>query len=175
MAKIDPAPIQTIILDAGPVIHLDELGCLSLLRDFQNLLVPDAVWAEVERHRPTALRNTDVHLVKSPPQKSAPALLALCEAFNLDTGEREALSLCSRHPQSILLTDDAAVRLAAKASGIRAYGTLGMVIRAIREKRLTPAEVITLLDQVPTRSTLFIRKSLLREIIEKVKNECGLD
>jgi hypothetical protein len=49
-----------------------------------------------------------------------------------------------------------------------------MVIRAIRKKQLTPAEVIALLEQVPTRSTLFIRKSLLREIIEKVKNEFGL-
>ena len=41
MAKIDPATVQTIILDAGPLIHLDELGCLSLLLDFQNILVSD--------------------------------------------------------------------------------------------------------------------------------------
>ncbi len=175
MAKIDPATVQTVILDAGPLIHLDELGCLSLLRSFQKILVPAAVWAEVDRHRPSALRNNTVRFTKSPPPDSSPALIALCEAFNLDTGEREALSVCFQEPQSILLTDDAAVRLAAKASGIRAYGTLGIVVRAIRRKLLTPAEVISLLEQVPAQSTLFIRKSLLREIIEKVKNEFGLD
>ena len=104
----------------------------------------------------------------------AAALYALCEAFNLDRGEREAISLCSHHSQLILFTDDAAVRLAAKASGIRAYGTLGVLIRAIRRRQLSPADVVRLLEQIPARSTLFIRKSLLREIIEKIKGEHGI-
>jgi hypothetical protein len=31
-----------VICDAGPLIHLDELGCLDLLADFRDVLVPDA-------------------------------------------------------------------------------------------------------------------------------------
>ncbi len=34
------------ICDAGPLIHLDELGCLHLLTDFR-VWVPEAVWKEV--------------------------------------------------------------------------------------------------------------------------------
>jgi hypothetical protein len=34
---------SSLISDAGPLIHLEELGCLDLLRDFPEVLVPDAV------------------------------------------------------------------------------------------------------------------------------------
>ncbi|HAR46390.1 MAG TPA: hypothetical protein DCS42_03585 [Nitrospiraceae bacterium] len=70
---------------------------------------------------------------------------------------------------AILFTDDAAVRLAAKAAGVRAYGTLGILIRAIRQRQRTPAEVIRMLEQIPSQTTLFIRKSLLQKIIEEVR------
>jgi hypothetical protein len=35
----------------GPLIHLDELGCLDLLEGFGRVLVPRRVWEEVGRHR----------------------------------------------------------------------------------------------------------------------------
>jgi hypothetical protein len=43
-----------MVCDTGPIIHLDELSSLDLLADF-TVLVPDIVWQEVTRHRPTAL------------------------------------------------------------------------------------------------------------------------
>ena len=36
MGKIKSA--ITVVCDAGPAIHLDELGCLDLLKDFQEVL-----------------------------------------------------------------------------------------------------------------------------------------
>jgi len=35
---------QAVVCDAGPIIHLDELGCLDLLNDFSPLLIPGEVW-----------------------------------------------------------------------------------------------------------------------------------
>ena len=40
------------MLDAGPLIHLDELGGLNLLNDFKVLLVPQAALDEALKHRP---------------------------------------------------------------------------------------------------------------------------
>ena len=54
MAMIDRTPLL-VICDAGPLIHLDEVGCLDLLSDCLEVLVPPRVWQEVERHRPAAL------------------------------------------------------------------------------------------------------------------------
>ena len=40
------------VADAGPLIHLDELGAIALLSVFDRVLVPDVVLSEVLRHRP---------------------------------------------------------------------------------------------------------------------------
>ena len=53
MAEIEAWPVA--ICDAGPLIHLAEIGCLDLLRDFQAVLIPEQVREEVARHRPDAL------------------------------------------------------------------------------------------------------------------------
>ena len=45
-----------VVCDAGPLIHLDELDILFLLTDFEEVLVPRAVWTEVARHRKAAAR-----------------------------------------------------------------------------------------------------------------------
>ncbi len=102
MGKTDDAPARTVILDAGPLIHLDELGGLILLTDFQERIVPAAVWEEVDRHRPSALHSNIISFIKPQPVKISAALQALCEAFNLDAGEREAMSLSEQYPQAIL-------------------------------------------------------------------------
>ena len=39
--------IEAAVTDAGPLIHLAEINCLSLLRLFEHLYVPQAVWAEI--------------------------------------------------------------------------------------------------------------------------------
>ncbi|WP_411726892.1 hypothetical protein [Methyloglobulus sp.] len=61
-----------VIADAGPVIHLDELGCLYLLADFGTVIILETVWMEVQRHRPLALASVgDWLALKSPRQSSS--------------------------------------------------------------------------------------------------------
>jgi hypothetical protein len=44
--------LRLVVLDAGPVIHLDELGCLRLLEGFSEIQIPSVVWDEIRAHRP---------------------------------------------------------------------------------------------------------------------------
>lgn len=173
MEKTDYATVQNVILDAGPVIHLEEINCLPLLTDFKNLMLPDTVWREVEYHRPSVFKHKDINF-----EKVSVALdddiLSVCRLFCLDTGESEAIALCSQYTDSILITDDASARLVAKTLGIRAYGTIGVLLRAIRRKQLTPDEAVRKLKAIPLKSTLFIKRSLLQEIIEEINREYGL-
>ena len=54
------APTEWLVIaDAGPLIHLDELASFDILADFGTVIVPDAVWREVERHRPNALEQLE--------------------------------------------------------------------------------------------------------------------
>ena len=44
--------LNAAVVDAGPLVHLAEVGCLSLLCVFDVWHVPDAVWSEaVEQGR----------------------------------------------------------------------------------------------------------------------------
>ena len=104
-----------VVCDAGPVIHLDEVGCLGLLSDFSRCLVPEAVWVEVERVRPTAMSQSGfiAEKVAVEPADFHDEVAVLSTSLSLHI-EREvaALRLAKSTPHSLLLTDDTAARLA---------------------------------------------------------------
>lgn len=165
MGKIEPV----VIADAGPVIHLDELGCIDLLADFGRVIIPHAVWLEVQRHRPLALAYTGDWLICQSPNQTSPVVKALTPLYSLHIGEQEALHLCAEFGDCLLLTDDTAARQAAKNLGIAIHGTLGVLIRAIRRHCLSKSQVIALLKEIPNRTTLHIRPALLNQVIADVE------
>ena len=159
-----------VVCDAGPIIHLDQLDCLDLLADFRRVVVPQSVWKEIETHRPSALARQDLNLERV--SVDAPAryeLTALFRLYSLDAGEAEALLFMGSHRDWILLTDDAAARMAATQLAYEVHGTIGIVIRAIRRGLRSAADVIALLEAIPDRSSLYIKRSLLREIVLSVR------
>jgi len=157
-----------VIADAGPLIHLDELNSLDVLADFGRIIVPNAVWREVENHRPQALQHNDVNLIRKSVVNFSSQVNALMPLYTLHLGEQEALHLCMEYSRSMLLTDDTAARLASKNIGVAAHGTLGILVRSIRQKSRTKAEVLTLLRAIPKETTLHIRATLLADVIRDV-------
>jgi predicted nucleic acid-binding protein len=165
----------TVVCDAGPIIHLDELGCLDLLSNFQEIFLSDTVWKEISQHRPSALKRTGLSLIRS--RSVVPSnepLLTMCRMFSLDVGEIEALALMEQMPQAMFLTDDAAARLVAEQMAFNVHGTIGILVRSIRRGQMSPKEVLDLLTELPLKTTLFIRHSLLQEILLRIKNEFNL-
>jgi len=169
VAKADPT--GSVVCDAGPLIHLDELGCVDLLSDFQEVLVAEAVWQEVARHRPVVLRRRAVklHLRRSLPEAS-PQLRNLAEALLLDAGEMASLRLMQEVSEGIFLTDDAAARLVGERLGYQVHGTVGVLVRALRQGQRTKRQVLNLLRAIPRRSTLYISRPLLDSVIEELKD-----
>jgi predicted nucleic acid-binding protein len=161
-----------VVCDAGPLIHLDEVDCISLLDDFVEIFVPEQVWQEVVHHRPDALTQTGVKLTKVNVTISSKASFqALVKSLSLDLGEQAALTLMKTYPDAILLTDDAAARLAAVTLGYQVHGTVGILIRAIRRQQKSKEEILTILRDLPNISTLHIKPGLLKEMIDRVEHE----
>ena len=159
-----------VVCDAGPLIHLDEVACLALLNDFDEVVVPEQVWQEVSSHRPAALLNPDFTFRRENVSLSAEALFqALVTSLSLDLGEQAALTLMQSYPDAIFLTDDAAARLAATALVYRVHGSIGILIRAIRRGQKTKEDILAILRGLPVRSTLHIRPTTLRDIITDVE------
>ena len=160
-----------VVCDAGPLIHLDELDALGLLADFAEVLVPDAVWREVKRHRPRALTHPGVTLQRITPMMAVtPELEALAQVFSLHTGEWEALRVALEHRPGLLLTDDTAARLAAGNLRIGTHGTIGILVRAIRRRQRTKEEILAALRSIPSRSSLHLKRSLLESVILEVES-----
>ena len=160
-----------VVSDAGPIIHLDELGALDLLRGFYSVLIPSVVWEEILRHRPgLELSAIPASVIADAPDTGSSQLISIADAFALDIGERTALRLMEIQNNAIFLTDDAAARLAAESLRIRVHGTLGILIRSVRLGYRSRRDTITLLQSLPLRSTLHISRELLDEVIFRVSN-----
>lgn len=169
MAGNEPSRLR-VVCDAGPLIHLHELGCLDLLTDFAAVLVPESVWREVERHRPEALAIREVTLERvSPAQAEPPELETLARLLTLHQGERDALRVARGRKAGLFFTDDTAARLAAGNLGLPAHGTVGLIARAIRRGQRTKGQVLGILRAIPTASTLHLKRSLLDTIIAEVE------
>lgn len=165
---------SSIVCDTGPVIHLDELGCLDLLTDFDKILLSLSVVEEIEIHRPIALKVKLPFQVSRAQHPAEEHLAAMCRIFALDRGETDSLIMMESHPDALFLTDDASARMVAERMGFRVHGTIGIIVRAIRQGRKSPAEVLSIISSIPSRSTLFIKPSLLKEITARIRKEFNL-
>lgn len=133
--------------------------------------MPDAVWNEVAGHRPHALARAGIPLRRLSDIPASPRVQSLTPVFGLHHGEREALSLCLAYPAAVLLTDDAAARLAASSLSVVAHGTLGLILRSVRRRLRTTEQALQLLADIPRRSTLHIRPALLAQVISHAEQE----
>jgi len=88
---------KNAILDAGPIIHLDEINCLHFLIDFNKLIVPSTVWYEIESHRPSVFEHKDINFYREHifEKNKDVHIMATCRLFCLDPSETEAIVLCS--------------------------------------------------------------------------------
>jgi predicted nucleic acid-binding protein len=163
-----------IVCDAGPIIHLDEISCLELLRDFRKILLPLSVVDEIEKHRPLALTAKLPFSILRGHNPADERFLAMCRIFALDIGETEALTVVESHPEAIFLTDDASARMVAERMGFKVHGTIGVILRSIRRGQKSPEEVLSILNIIPSRSTLFIKSALLKEITLRVRKEFNI-
>jgi predicted nucleic acid-binding protein len=161
-----------VICDAGPLIHLDELGSLQLMQDFSEVIIPERVKQEVLRYRSISFAETNIIWRIFPDVLSPGASLqTMCRAFSLDSGEMSALSILSHYPDAVFLTDDAAARLVATKSGYKVHGTVGILVRAIRRDMMTAEEVLEVLKNLKWKSSLYIGDAILDEVMVSIKNE----
>lgn len=158
------------VADAGPLIHLAELGALDVLRDFA-LYVPNAVWEEAARHQPDVFSITGFNITRVTAPEPSAELRTIAQALTLDRGELEALALLATMPQAMFLCDDAAARLAAEEHEYRVHGTLGLLIRSARRGHRSSQEILKLLKEIPGRSTLYLRVDLLASIVRQLEDE----
>lgn len=151
------------VADAGPFIHLGEIGAERALAIFGTGHVPRAVAQELLA-RPTGpgasllrLRNVKAMPLTAVQQRHAEQLR---RSMSLSTADCTALALAHAR-KFVLLTDDLDLRDAAKALGVLPVGSVGVLIRASTIGILAKEEAMKALDALLDRSSLFITRPLL--------------
>jgi uncharacterized protein len=149
-----------VVADAGPILHLHWIGCLSWGLPPTPIHVVEQVWTEITQHSPQAL--ADPRLEREPAVEIDPALQA---RFSLQSGETAAILFALKHPASLVLTDDAAARRACLSVGLAAVGTIGLILEAARSKRVPVDEARQALEQLPIKGRLHVTPELLARAI----------
>lgn len=158
------------VLDAGPLIHLDELGSLRLLAGYREVLLPDIVEREARSHRPNIQIDSIPGLVHvSPDAFASESMLAIAAEFGLHAGELAAITALKEHHGDCLLSDDAAARAMAEMIGFRVRGTVGLILRGWRRDQISKTEARDLLKALPRKSTLHLRPGFIESVLEQIK------
>ena len=131
--------MPNIISNSSPIIHLAKIGRLNLLHEFYNVLViPATVYAECitegkERAEIAVIKRMD-WLQVSPVSNQLLVKLLMSE---LDDGEAEVIALALERNADLVLLDDADAREKARVYQLKITGTIGILLRAKREGKLS--------------------------------------
>lgn len=149
------------VADTGPVLHLAEAGALQLLPLLGEVVVPPAVRDEFGRLRPAESIAT-FGSVRELTASSAAQAVDWGKAGLVDRGEAEAIALARQIPADYFLTDDAAARLLATTLGLRARGSLGVILWLAGQRRISRNEAADYLERLAGTS-LWISPRILLE------------
>ena len=156
--------VGVVIADTGPLNYLvliDQAHILPAL--FTTIVVPEAVRTELAHpEAPAPVRRWLAEppswlLVQMAPQIVEPNLQ------KLDQGEREAVMLATALAADLILMDDRAGVVMARARGFAVTGTLGLIDLAARRGEIDVAEAIARLQATSFRC----RPELLRELLAR--------
>jgi predicted nucleic acid-binding protein len=160
------SPSTVVVLDAGPLIHLDELGLLALLDIYGELLVPSDVWAETVKHRPAlSLQQIPQAALLTDIPALGPKLTALVLERDLGRGEQAALAWLGLLRGGLLLSDDQDARRSAATLGFKVTGTVGVLIRAQLRGRMDRNALLDLIRSLRSKTSLHVSDEFISEVL----------
>jgi hypothetical protein len=148
------------VFDTGPLMHFARAGWLGALKfviDPAPAFAPEAVRNELKRH---AAQNSELHSVLKDEwlrahDETDPSFLALfvdlaerlADADGHNLGECGVLALAKSTGYTAVI-DDRVAREAAKSTSVKLTGTLGLLVKAAQEGRLTVEMISSLCDDL---------------------------
>jgi predicted nucleic acid-binding protein len=165
------------ITNASPLIYLGKLGRLHLLpKIFKEIYTTDHVKNEVLRietaPEQVALEEAfNSWLISKKPQTNS--LIEKLEQLNIHKGEASVLVLAKEFnlqgEKTIVILDDLATRDVARAMGFVITGTVGILIRSVKQKLISKNECRTILTHLTTETDFRMSIKLYSRIISDLE------
>ena len=161
------------VIDAGPLIHMDQIGHLKILKKLPSLILPPSIIQEIKHDTiSTELKSLEtwpnIKIVSSSPHMHN-QLNTIMKKFPLHRGEIDCLHLAIQLESAIFLTDDLAARNAAEKLRIEVHGTIGLITYAVRKKWLPLDKAEEALNLLYNQSSLFVTYAIVEQAISSLK------
>ena len=155
------------VSDTGPIIHLSEINSLPVLYKLYSIIIPEEVESELHKHKIIIPKEINVKKL-NPAFKDKIKIIS--NQHSLDLGESVAIALALQEKVNYFFTDDLDARLAAQSYSLEAHGSIGILLRAFREKLIDKSKVIDKIKELQTKSSLFITSDIVQQVIKSVLN-----
>ncbi|ALM74198.1 DUF3368 domain-containing protein [Thermococcus barophilus] len=157
---------MSIVSNSSPLILLAKIGRFNLLKQYENVFIPNAVYIEVCIHGKSLPGSDEVKRaihegwIQIRKVKTLPEL-----EFLLGRGEAEAITLAKSLNFPILI-DDRKSRILARKMNLTVFGTLGVLVNAYNHGLIEDLESEV---QKLVNAGIRISPVLLRKLMEEVK------
>src|SRR3989338_10971633 len=154
------------VSDTGPIIHLSEINLIKVFDIFSEVAIPEEVEKELKNSKILLFKKIKI-LKLLPDFKDKVKILTNQE--NLDLGEAFAIVLAMQEKADYFLTDDLNARNIAIKYNLQVHGTVGIILRAFREKIIDKKTAIEKVNELHAKSSLFITKDLVDDVVRAIE------
>jgi predicted nucleic acid-binding protein len=157
--------VHEAICDTSPLQYLHQIGFLHLLAEFYTqTLIPPAVVSELESGKAIGVDLPDVRALPWLKIQAPEGLDKVPTVADLGAGEKEVLALGIQVPGAVVILDERLARMHAEALKLTFTGTLGILLRAKVEGRISQiAPLLTHLDHLGFRLSARTHEAIVRQ------------
>lgn len=163
--------IQKVASNSGPLIHLAQINKLHVLDLFGEIVISNEVLEEVIKEG--RIGSDSIKEIKnlkiirlSDEAKDFSQKIRL--KYEIDLGEATALALAIQEKIAVFITDDLDARETGKFFGLEVHGTIGIILRAFREKIISKEEAIDCIKELKAKSTIYLTDRLIEHVLKEL-------
>jgi len=157
-----------VVSDADVLIHLSKLKKLSLLQSlYKEIAIPDHVKSEILAKEDAELQkalNSFLKVFTISKDKAQ----EFSKKHNIHVGEAYVKVLGEKLKAALFLSNERKVRKAAKEEGFAVVGTIGIILKAMKNGLISRPEATSLLEKLNTQD-FRIHPDILKKAIEATK------
>lgn len=163
--------MNKIVSDSSPIIHLSEIEQIECLSLFQPVFVPQPVYREIKAKNLPGFEEIDKEFFQVEPvtRSDSELIKILTKQYKLSDTDACVLALAQRIKAKYVFTDDLELRDVTRLTGLTPVGTIGILVRAYRENLLSIKKLNLALDNLLSKSSLYITEELILQVKKVVK------
>jgi predicted nucleic acid-binding protein len=158
------------ISDAGPIIHLSEIGISTCFSLFSKVLVPREVYNEVKVCKlpgNNEIESKTFEIVDSANKKDQ--IEYFSRKYDISIPDGSVITLSKYTGINLVLSDDLDVRDVLKSMGMQPVGTIGIILRAYRESIISYNDAEKALEDLLEISSLYVTSRLIQNAKKALK------